>query len=67
LISEEFDELFEICDRIAVIANGRLSPCVRTAETDAEEIGLWMTGLWPSAADDAAPSSARAARNAAEA
>ncbi len=26
VISEELDELFEICDRIAVIAKGRLSP-----------------------------------------
>ena len=29
VISEELDELFEICDRIAVIAKGRLSPAKR--------------------------------------
>jgi simple sugar transport system ATP-binding protein len=31
VISEELDELFEICDRIAVIAKGRLSPAKRRA------------------------------------
>ncbi|MGE0846142.1 MAG: ABC transporter ATP-binding protein [Flavobacteriaceae bacterium] len=46
VISEELDELFEICDRIAVIAKGRLSPCRRAKETDVKEIGLLMTGLW---------------------
>ena len=44
VISEELDELFEICDRIAVIANGRLSPAKRTTETSVEEIGLWLGG-----------------------
>ena len=47
VISEELDELFEICDRLAVIANGRLSPAKRVAETSIEEIGVWMSGLWP--------------------
>jgi len=50
VISEELDELFEICDRIAVIAQGRLSPAKRAAETSVEEIGQWMSGLWE--ADD---------------
>jgi ABC-type uncharacterized transport system ATPase subunit len=50
VISEEIEELFEVCDRIAVIAQGRLSPARRTADTDSEEIGLWMSGLWPQAA-----------------
>jgi simple sugar transport system ATP-binding protein len=49
VISEELDELFEICDRIAVIAKGRLSPTRRTSETSVEEIGVWMSGLWPGA------------------
>jgi simple sugar transport system ATP-binding protein len=49
VISEELDELFEVCDRIAVLANGRLSPARRTAETTVEEIGVWMSGLWPGA------------------
>jgi simple sugar transport system ATP-binding protein len=46
VVSEELDELFEICDRIAVIAQGRLSPAVPTRETSVEEIGRWMSGLW---------------------
>jgi simple sugar transport system ATP-binding protein len=49
VISEELDELFEICDRIAVIANGKLSPAKRVAETNVEEIGVWMSGMWPGA------------------
>jgi len=49
VISEELEELFEICDRIAVIANGKLSPAKRTGETSVEEIGLWMGGAWPGA------------------
>jgi simple sugar transport system ATP-binding protein len=49
VISEELEELFEICDRIAVIANGKLSPAKRTADTNVEEIGVWMSGMWPGA------------------
>ena len=49
VISEELDELFEICDRIAVIANGKLSPARRTSETSIEEIGVWMSGQWTDA------------------
>lgn len=52
VVSEELDELFEICDRIAVIAKGRLSPTSVTAATSVEEIGLWMSGLFPGNADD---------------
>jgi ABC-type uncharacterized transport system ATPase subunit len=47
VVSEELDELFEICDRIAVIANGRLSPSRPASETSVEDIGVWMSGLWP--------------------
>jgi ABC-type uncharacterized transport system ATPase subunit len=52
VISEELDELFEICDRIAVIAKGRLSPVRAAAETSVEEIGVWMSGMWPGADGD---------------
>jgi simple sugar transport system ATP-binding protein len=44
VISEELDELFEICDRIAVIAQGVLSPAVPLARTSPEAIGLLMAG-----------------------
>jgi ABC-type uncharacterized transport system ATPase subunit len=47
VVSEELDELFEICDRIAVIAKGRLSPVKAASATDVKELGLAMTGLWP--------------------
>jgi len=52
LISEELEELFEISDRIAVIATGRLSPAKPTADTDMEEIGLLMSGLSPERSAD---------------
>jgi general nucleoside transport system ATP-binding protein len=44
VVSEELDELFEICDRIAVIAQGRLSAALPAADTNATEIGLLMSG-----------------------
>ncbi len=44
VVSEELDELFEICDRLAVIAQGRLSEAKPVSETNAEEIGLLMAG-----------------------
>jgi len=53
--SEELDELFEICDRIAVIAKGRLSPAKAVGAIDIKEIGLAMTGLWPRENDERAP------------
>ena len=49
VVSEELDELFEICDRLAVMAGGRLSPAVPARETSVEKIGVWMSGLWPGA------------------
>jgi ABC-type uncharacterized transport system ATPase subunit len=47
VISEELDELFEICDRIAVIFRGRLSDATPRAATNVEEIGLLMAGIGP--------------------
>ena len=44
VVSEELDELFEICDGLAVIARGRLSDVKRLRETSVEEIGLLMSG-----------------------
>jgi simple sugar transport system ATP-binding protein len=56
VISEELEELFEISDRIAVIANGRLSPAKKLADTSIDEIGVWMSGMWdePGSASEAA-------------
>ncbi len=44
IVSEDVDELFEICDRIAVMSRGRLSPQYPVAATTIEEIGLLMGG-----------------------
>jgi ABC-type uncharacterized transport system ATPase subunit len=49
VVSEELEELFEISDRLHVIAKGRLSPTLARAEATAERIGEWMSGLWPGA------------------
>ena len=54
VISEELDELFEICDRLAVLAGGRLSPACAAGDTDPEAIGQWMAGLFDTAATRAA-------------
>ncbi len=50
VFSEELEELFEISDRIAVIANGRLSPAKQLADTSTDEIGVWMSGMWEGSA-----------------
>jgi simple sugar transport system ATP-binding protein len=46
VVSEELDELFELSDRLHVIAKGRLSPPLARAEATVELIGEWMSGLW---------------------
>ena len=46
VVSEELDELFEICDRMHVIAKGRLSPSINVSEATVEKVGEWMSGLW---------------------
>ena len=46
VVSEELDELFEISDRLHVIAKGRLSPSLNRADATIERIGEWMSGLW---------------------
>ncbi|MDR3454461.1 MAG: ABC transporter ATP-binding protein [Rhodoferax sp.] len=46
VVSEELDELFEISDRLYVIAKGRLSPSVDRARATVAQIGEWMSGLW---------------------
>ena len=46
VISDELEELFEISDRIAVIAGGRLSPVKMLSDTSIDEIGMWMSGMW---------------------
>ena len=51
VVSEELEELFEISDRLHVIAKGRLSPSLPRGEATVERIGEWMSGLWPGATE----------------
>jgi simple sugar transport system ATP-binding protein len=46
VVSEELDELFEISDRLLVIAQGRMSPSIATRDATIPQIGAWMSGLW---------------------
>jgi len=49
VVSEDLDELFELSDRLFVMSKGRLSPSVRPGEISVQDIGRWMSGLWPQA------------------
>lgn len=53
IISEELDELFALCDRLHVIAKGRLSPSIAIEQATREQVGLWMSGLWQDTAEAA--------------
>ena len=53
IVSEELDELFEIADRLVVIAQGRVSPSIPVGQASTGLIGEWMSGLWDRAADPA--------------
>jgi simple sugar transport system ATP-binding protein len=46
VLSEELEELFELSDRLHVIAQGRLSPSVPMGQATVEKLGEWMSGLW---------------------
>jgi ABC-type uncharacterized transport system ATPase subunit len=54
VISEEIDELYQLSDRLMVIFKGRLSPAVGAGEVSVDELGRWMAGLWPAAAEASA-------------
>jgi simple sugar transport system ATP-binding protein len=53
VVAEDLGEILEICDRVAVIAGGRLSPVREVSQTSAEQIGRWMAGVFADAAPDA--------------
>jgi simple sugar transport system ATP-binding protein len=38
--------LFEISDRLVVIAGGKLSPSLPIAQASRAQVGEWMSGLW---------------------
>ncbi len=44
VVSEEIEELFEICDRIQVLHAGELSPSLVTRDTRVEDVGRYMIG-----------------------
>ena len=50
IISQDLDELLALCDRIAIIAGGRLSAPRRTNQVTMAEIGLLMGGIGHAAA-----------------
>jgi general nucleoside transport system ATP-binding protein len=60
VVSEELDELFELTDRLVVMARGRMSPPLETRAATVEEIGTWMSGLWPGAGAPGDPPGRRA-------
>ncbi|MCV0350043.1 MAG: ABC transporter ATP-binding protein [Nitratireductor sp.] len=47
VISQDLDELFEMCDSVAVMHDGRLSAPMPIAEATFEKIGLLMGGATP--------------------
>lgn len=54
VISQDLDEIFEIADRIAVIARGELSEAHAAREMTPEMIGLYMAGMAEAAEAQAA-------------
>jgi simple sugar transport system ATP-binding protein len=53
VISEDLDELYAICDRLAVLARGRLSPALPASQLAIEKVGVWMTGEFEPERSDA--------------
>jgi simple sugar transport system ATP-binding protein len=46
IVSEELEELFALCDRLHVIARGRLSPSLMVSDATTDVVGRWMSGDW---------------------
>jgi len=61
LVSQDLDELYAVADRIAVIANGRLSESQPVHAVTAEDLGLMMGGLFETPASSGALEDARPA------
>ena len=43
-VSSELDEVLDIADRVAVLADGRIAGLVEREAVDAGQLGLWMSG-----------------------
>ncbi len=46
IVSEELDELFDLSDRLYVLAKGHLSPSLARLDATVQLVGEWMSGLW---------------------
>jgi ABC-type uncharacterized transport system ATPase subunit len=46
VVSEELDELFDLSDRLYVMAKGQMSPSLPRAQATVSLVGQWMSGLW---------------------
>ncbi len=51
LLSEELDELYQLADRLLVMADGRMSPASEPHLISSAELGRWMAGSWPAHAN----------------
>ncbi len=47
LVSEDLEELFQVCDKIAVMFEGRFMGIVDPTDCDMDDIGLMMAGSMP--------------------
>ena len=65
VVSEELDELFDMSDRLHVMAKGKLSPSLNRADATVERIGEWMSGLWDPPQGSPGPSAVSTQREAA--
>ena len=53
LVSEDLEELFQVCDKIAVMFEGRFMGVVDPEDCDIDDIGLMMAGSMPEKSGDA--------------
>jgi simple sugar transport system ATP-binding protein len=60
VISQDLDELLELCDTLAVINGGRLSKAISVNGVDINEVGLLMGGIHGESAPTATSGSAGA-------
>jgi general nucleoside transport system ATP-binding protein len=51
LVSEDLEELFQVCDRVAVMFEGRFMGIVNPANCDMGDVGLMMAGSQPKESD----------------
>ncbi|MDC7223077.1 MAG: ABC transporter ATP-binding protein [Spirochaetales bacterium] len=51
LVSEDLEELFQVCDRVAVMFEGRFMGIVDPADCDMGDVGLMMAGSLPKETD----------------